>query len=74
MQPTGVLETAKATNPLQDLLQFGQSLWLDYIRRDLISSGELKTKTWNPDSRHWSRRFTKLWLDFGLWWARLSWR
>ena len=42
MQPTGVLESAKATNPLKDLLKFGQSVWLDYIRRDLITSGELK--------------------------------
>lgn len=42
MQPTGVLENAKATNPLKDLLKFGQSVWLDYIRRDLITKGELK--------------------------------
>ena len=42
MQPTGVLETPKATNPLKDLLQFGQSVWLDYIRRNLITSGELR--------------------------------
>ncbi len=42
MQPTGVLEAAKATNPLKDLLNFGQSVWLDYIRRNLITSGELK--------------------------------
>jgi transaldolase / glucose-6-phosphate isomerase len=42
MQPVGVLDTAKATNPLKDLLQFGQSVWLDYIRRDLLTSGELK--------------------------------
>ena len=42
MQPVGVLETAKKTNPLKDLLKFGQSVWLDYIRRDLITSGELK--------------------------------
>jgi transaldolase / glucose-6-phosphate isomerase len=42
MQPTGVLDTAKATNPLKDLLKFGQSVWLDYIRRDLITQGELK--------------------------------
>src|SRR5438552_18001308 len=42
MQPTGVLDTAKATNPLKGLLKFGQSVWLDYIRRDLITSGELK--------------------------------
>jgi transaldolase / glucose-6-phosphate isomerase len=42
MQPTGILETAKATNPLKELLKFGQSVWLDYIRRNLITSGELK--------------------------------
>lgn len=42
MQPTGVLETTKTTNPLKKLLQFGQSVWLDYIRRDLLASGELK--------------------------------
>ena len=42
MQPTGVLDTAKATNPLKQLLTFGQSVWLDYIRRDLLTSGELK--------------------------------
>ncbi len=42
MQPTGVLDTAKATNPLKDLLKFGQSVWLDYIRRDLITGGELR--------------------------------
>src|SRR5277367_5406136 len=42
MQPTGIVEAAKATNPLKDLLKFGQSVWLDYIRRDLLTSGELK--------------------------------
>ncbi len=42
MQPVGILDTAKATNPLKDLLKFGQSVWLDYIRRDLLTSGELK--------------------------------
>ena len=42
MQPTGVLETAKSINPLKDLLKFGQSVWLDYIRRDLFTTGELK--------------------------------
>jgi transaldolase/glucose-6-phosphate isomerase len=42
MQPTGVVETSKATNPLQALLGYGQSMWLDYIRRDLITSGKLK--------------------------------
>ena len=42
MNPAGTLESAKATNPLKDLLKFGQSVWLDYIRRNLITSGELK--------------------------------
>jgi transaldolase/glucose-6-phosphate isomerase len=42
MQQTGILETAKATNPLKDLQKFGQSVWLDYIRRDLFTTGELK--------------------------------
>jgi len=42
MQPTGVLETAKAVNRLKDLQKFGQSVWLDYIRRDLFTTGELK--------------------------------
>ncbi len=30
------------TNPLQKLEALGQSIWLDYIRRDLIASGKLK--------------------------------
>ena len=42
MNPVEVLDTAKATNPLKDLLKFGQSVWLDYIRRDLLTTGELK--------------------------------
>ncbi len=29
-------------NPLQELSSYGQSFWLDYIRRDLIHSGERK--------------------------------
>ena len=42
MQPTGVLENSKATkNPLKQLLNYGQSLWLDYIRRDLFTTGKL---------------------------------
>ncbi len=32
----------KTVNPLQGLLSYGQSVWLDYIRRTLITSGELK--------------------------------
>lgn len=43
MEPTGVLEHAKATkNPLKQLLDYGQSMWLDYIRRDLFTTGKLK--------------------------------
>jgi transaldolase / glucose-6-phosphate isomerase len=33
---------AKGVNPLRALLEFGQSPWMDYIRRDLLSSGTLK--------------------------------
>ena len=29
-------------NPLVQLQQHGQSVWLDYIRRDLITGGELE--------------------------------
>ena len=29
-------------NPLQELAKYGQAPWLDYIRRSLITSGELK--------------------------------
>jgi transaldolase / glucose-6-phosphate isomerase len=43
VQPTGVIENAKATkNPLKELLSYGQSMWLDYIRRDLFTTGKLK--------------------------------
>jgi len=43
MQPTGVIESSKATrNPLKELLNYGQSMWLDYIRRDLFTTGKLK--------------------------------
>jgi transaldolase / glucose-6-phosphate isomerase len=42
MNPVDTLETAKATNPLTQLQTFGQSIWLDYIRRDLLKGGELQ--------------------------------
>jgi transaldolase/glucose-6-phosphate isomerase len=42
MQPVGVVDNAKATSPLNELLNYGQSVWLDYIRRDLFTGGELK--------------------------------
>ena len=32
----------EAVNPLRALSEFGQSVWLDYIRRTLIVSGELR--------------------------------
>lgn len=32
----------KGANPLRALLEFGQSPWTDYIRRDLLTSGTLK--------------------------------
>src|SRR5260370_19615440 len=42
MNPVETLETAKAVNPLIQLQNFGQSIWLDYIRRDLLKTGELQ--------------------------------
>jgi len=42
MNPVGTLEAAKAANPLVQLQNFGQSIWLDYIRRDLLKDGELQ--------------------------------
>ncbi len=42
MNPVDTLETAKAVNPLKQLIPFGQSIWLDYIRRDLLKGGELQ--------------------------------
>jgi transaldolase/glucose-6-phosphate isomerase len=42
MNPVDTVETSKAVNPLKQLQTFGQSVWLDYIRRDLLTSGELK--------------------------------
>src|SRR5438093_7323998 len=29
-------------NPLTELQRYGQSVWLDYVRRSLITSGELR--------------------------------
>jgi transaldolase/glucose-6-phosphate isomerase len=42
MNPVDTIETAKSTNPVKDLQNYGQSVWLDYIRRNLLTSGELK--------------------------------
>src|ERR1700733_1941943 len=35
-------ESKSSENPLKALIGFGQSVWLDYIRRSLITTGELK--------------------------------
>src|ERR1700757_682455 len=39
---TAALSIPKEANPLRGLSHFGQSVWLDYIRRSLITSGELR--------------------------------
>ena len=36
------LGSAQGANPLKGLLAYGQSAWMDYIRRDLLISGELQ--------------------------------
>ena len=38
-------------NPLKQLQNYGQSVWLDYIRRSLIESGELKKMIEEDDLR-----------------------
>jgi transaldolase len=43
VNPSSAASAGKpAQNPLKELIKFGQSVWLDYIRRDLLTSGELK--------------------------------
>ena len=44
MTTTTTLPSAgtKGANPLKGLLEYGQSPWMDYIRRDLLTSGGLK--------------------------------
>ena len=39
---TGPELSESGKNPLKGLLDFGQSPWMDYIRRDLLTGGELK--------------------------------
>ena len=36
------MATGQGANPLKGLLAYGQSPWMDYIRRDLLTSGQLK--------------------------------
>lgn len=38
-------------NPLKTVGTFGQSIWLDYIRRDLITSGQLRRLIEEDDLR-----------------------
>ncbi|HEV2387008.1 MAG TPA: bifunctional transaldolase/phosoglucose isomerase [Candidatus Acidoferrales bacterium] len=39
---TGARAKPRTANPIEELRRQGQSIWLDYIRRSLITSGELK--------------------------------
>jgi transaldolase/glucose-6-phosphate isomerase len=41
-EATMTTTSTRVENPLKELARFGQSIWLDYIRRSLIVSGELK--------------------------------
>jgi transaldolase/glucose-6-phosphate isomerase len=41
MTPTVTTPPVAAENPLKQLARFGQSIWLDFIRRSLMTSGEL---------------------------------
>src|SRR6202158_2004635 len=40
--PTPAISTGQGANPLKGLLAYGQSPWMDYIRRDLLTSGQVK--------------------------------
>src|SRR5215472_15612317 len=41
-QTVGNRVSVKTENPLKELAKYGQSVWLDYIRRNLLTSGELQ--------------------------------
>jgi transaldolase / glucose-6-phosphate isomerase len=73
MNPVSTLETSKAVNPLKQLQTLGQSIWLDYIRRDLLKGGELqrlieedglKGMTSNPSIFEKAIAGTTLYQDF----------
>jgi transaldolase / glucose-6-phosphate isomerase len=40
-KPEGASRATMLENPLKELARYGQSVWLDYIRRSLIATGEL---------------------------------
>lgn len=42
MTTSVTIPKAAGTNPLKGLLEYGQSPWMDYIRRDLLTGGGLK--------------------------------
>jgi transaldolase / glucose-6-phosphate isomerase len=42
MTTSVIIPNAAGTNPLKGLLEYGQSPWMDYIRRDLLTGGGLK--------------------------------
>lgn len=42
MTTSATIPSATGTNPVKGLLDYGQSPWMDYIRRDLLTGGELK--------------------------------
>ena len=37
-----MIPSTRVESPMKELARLGQSIWLDYIRRSLITSGELK--------------------------------
>jgi transaldolase/glucose-6-phosphate isomerase len=41
MSSPATKSASAVANPLKELNKYGQSVWLVYIRRSLISSGEL---------------------------------
>src|SRR5271169_3007389 len=42
MTTSVTIPNAAGTNPIKGLLSYGQSPWMDYIRRDLLTGGGLK--------------------------------
>jgi transaldolase/glucose-6-phosphate isomerase len=42
MTTSATIPSATGTNPVKGLLDYGQSPWMDYIRRDLLTGGGLK--------------------------------
>jgi transaldolase / glucose-6-phosphate isomerase len=42
MTTSVTIPNAAGTNPIKGLLEYGQSPWMDYIRRDLLTGGGLK--------------------------------